>query len=204
MESFLRGLLSALPLMMVLGPVSLLLLDTGVRHGRRAIAGAGAVATADLCLGMVAWLGGAALARTLNRWQDVLVMAAAGFMVLIAGRLVWQVWSERHDLAFVGAPAGAAVATSPSARAVYGRFFGMCLVHPLSLVGMTALVLGSGGGRSLSVAWVVGVAGASLLAHGSYALVGWRAGGRIAPQRQAQLRLFGAGIIVVIAASWMI
>ena len=216
MSSFLTGFLTALPLMLVIGPISVLLVEVGVRHRSKAVVAAAGVSTADLALGAVAWTGGTALARQLTSIDSILTaLGVAGLLALAFGMARHGI-VERRQL--VGAlPGGAAVVvTAPAdtvdgpsdrpdadgglARRLFLQFFGMTLVNPLTVMAMVAMVVAGGAQRS-SFAWVGGVGASSFVAHGTWALVGAGLGAAIRPSVRPWIRLCGA-VALAGTAAW--
>ncbi len=85
------GLVIGLPVMITLGPISLLLLNQGIDRGvREAIPGALGVATADMTFSGLAAATGAALVAVLNPIAPAL--RVVGVMVLI-----WMAWTMARD-----------------------------------------------------------------------------------------------------------
>lgn len=208
MTSFATGFLTALPLMLVIGPISVLLVEVGVRHRSKAVVAAAGVSTADFALGAVAWTGGTALARHLTSIESLLTaLGVAGLLALAIGMARHGV-AERREL--VGAlPGGGTVAVSAPprreaedglARRLFLRFFGMTLVNPLTVLAMVALVV-AGGAQGSSFAWVGGVGTSSFVAHGMWAMVGAGLGAAIRPSVRPWIRLGGA-VALALTAGW--
>jgi len=231
MHSFIVGFISALPVMAVIGPIAVMLLDTGIRHRQLSLVGAAGVAAADLCFATLAWVGGAGLADGLSAHRQLLTTLASLCMVGIAAKMFVGARSEHRELALASTgpslPATAVPAAAPttapdlaaapalttaaavrrgddatSLLAMFGRFFSLTIVNPVSIVAMAALVLGAGR-SSGSPAWVVGVATASFLAHGAYCVAGSVLGGALPPTVRPWLRGGGAGAVLLMATFWM-
>ncbi len=205
--------------MAVIGPIAVMLLDTGIRHRRLSLVGAAGVATADLCFATVAWVGGAGLADGLSAHRQLLTTLAALCMVGVAAKMAVGARTEHRQLALasVGSSgsassalgsshpsvaAGGRIDDAPALPAMFGRFFSLTIVNPVSIVAMVALVLGAGR-SSRSPAWVVGVAAASFLAHGAYCVAGSVLGGALPPPVRPWLRAGGAGAVLLMATFWM-
>lgn len=215
MSSFATGLFTALPLMVVIGPVSILLIDVAIRDRAGAAAAAAGVSTADLMLGTVAWVGGSVLARTLASVDSFLSFGAVLALVVVAAAMARRAWGERRLLAEaatggeIAAPAASA-AQVPQAAAVrslerrgrlFAMFFGMTVVNPLTVVAMVALVVASGSRRP-SFAWVGGIWLSSVIAHGSWTLVGVGLGAAISPSMRPWIRFAGSAAVAATAV-WL-
>jgi hypothetical protein len=78
-------------------------------------------------------------------------------------------------------------------------FYGITLVHPLALVLLVSLVVAGGPGVGTG-GWAVGMALASLVAHGGFVVLGGVLGSRLSAAANARLRLgaavFMAGLAV--------
>lgn len=79
------GLVMGLPMMIVVGPISVLLLDQGLERGVRGAAPAAVgVAGADLTLATLAALGGSSLTGSLGPFTPVLTLIAVVVLLVIA------------------------------------------------------------------------------------------------------------------------
>jgi len=135
-----NGVLAGYGIAIPVGAISVLIVETGVRHGfrRAAAAGAGA-ATADLIYAATAAIGGAAIASWITsvetpfRWVSALVLATIAVIGLVR--------------AVRSGPA----ADEPPVRTdraglvrTYRAFVGMTIINPLTVVYFTVFVIGSG------------------------------------------------------------
>ncbi len=207
MSSFATGFLTALPLMLVVGPISVLLVEVGVRHRTKAVVAAAGVSTADFALGAVAWTGGTALARQLTSIDSLLTAVGVAGLLALAIAMARHGLAERREL--VGAlPGGGTLAGAPPRRdgddglapRLFLKFFGMTLVNPLTVLAMVAMVV-AGGAQGSSFAWVGGVGTSSFVAHGTWAMVGAGLGATIRPSVRPWIRLGGA-LALATTAGW--
>ena len=223
LANLLLGFVIGFPMMIAVGPISVLLLDQGLQRGIRAAAPAAlGVAAADLTLSFVAVVGGARLSELLAPISPVLTVLAVGTLVLLAVGLARAALSELREsraavpaLAVVGAGASGQEGTATEAGELRGKgfahldggglaaaFYGITLVHPLALVLLVSLVVAGGPGVGTG-GWAFGMALASLVAHGGFVVLGGLLGARLSPVANARLRLvaalFMAGLAVPFA-----
>lgn len=229
--NLLMGLTIGLPMMIAVGPISVLLLDQGLERGVRPAAPAAVgVAVADLTLSSVAAVGGTAVSGALAPLQGTLVLVAVGVLVWLAvgmarGAVVELRRAAPVDAPGVGAlvPAGggreALVADAPGGAegravtaAAFGHqrgvrlaatFYGLTLVNPLTLVLFASVVVAGGAGVG-TAGWVMGMALASLLAHGSFVVLGGVLGTTLGAAATARLRLGAAAFMVALALHFLL
>ena len=214
----LLGLTIGFPMMIAVGPISVLLLDQGLERGIRAGAPAVlGVATADLTLSVVASIGGSRLSALLAPVTSWLTLAAVGVLVWLAfdlGRAAAvdlrsaRVATGALELVGVGgtdpdASGGSAApdeGSPPATSSAFGHlsgmrlgaaFYGLTLVNPLTLVLFASLVVAGGNGIG-TLGWALGMACASLLAHGAFMVAGGVLGARLSPTANGALRLIAA------------
>jgi arginine exporter protein ArgO len=85
LSNVLLGLTIGLPMMIAVGPISVLLLDQGLERGTRTAAPAAlGVATADLTLSSLAAVGGTVVSRALAPVQGAMVLVAVGVLAWLA------------------------------------------------------------------------------------------------------------------------
>ena len=223
--NLLLGFVIGFPMMIAVGPISVLLLDQGLQRGIRAAAPAAlGVAAADLTLSSVAVLGGAQLSSLLSPVAPVLTVLAVGTLVVLAVGLARAALVELRTarasvvtmpaLAVVGAPVEVATAQVPDEEQVRGfghlgagglaaAFYGITLVHPLALVLLVSLVVAGGPGVGTG-GWAVGMALASLVAHGGFVVLGGLLGSRLSPVANARLRLGAAAFMAGLAVHFAV
>jgi len=200
MSSFTTGFLAGIPLMIMVGPIAVLLVETGLGHGfRRAWPAGVGVAAADLTFAMGAAIGGAALIHALDGWAPtlrataVIVLAAVGCHLLVR--------AVRRPAAAADVTSGRAVATATDTttrrdgRRLAPRFYALTLANPLTIVAFTSLVLAGGAAREPR-SWALGIAAASLLVHLSLVAIGSGLGSVLGERMQRGLRIAG-GLAVI-------
>jgi len=79
-----------------------------------------------------------------------------------------------------------------------GVFYGLTLVNPLTLVLFASVVVAGGTGVG-TAGWAVGMAVASLVAHGSFVVAGGLLGSALGPVASARLRLAAAVFMAALA-----
>ena len=85
LSNVLLGLTIGLPMMIAVGPISVLLLDQGLERGTRTAAPAAlGVAGADLTLSSLAAVGGTVVSRALAPVQGAMVLVAVGVLAWLA------------------------------------------------------------------------------------------------------------------------
>lgn len=85
LSNVLLGLTIGLPMMIAVGPISVLLLDQGLERGTRTAAPAAlGVACADLTLSSLAAVGGTVVSRALAPVQGAMVLVAVGVLAWLA------------------------------------------------------------------------------------------------------------------------
>ena len=223
LSNVLLGLTIGLPMMIAVGPISVLLLDQGLERGLRVAAPAAlGVAAADLTFSTAAAAGGATLSAVLAPVEGWLTPGAVAVLAWLAfgmGRSALgdlrPATSPRavalddgaRDLALVGAmaaPSGTGTATveAPASIAfahlrgvrLAAAFFGLTLVNPLTIVLFASVVIAGGAGVG-TPGWAIGMALASLIAHGSFVVLGGALGTTLGPLATARLRI-GAAVFM--------
>ena len=222
--NLLLGFVIGFPMMIAVGPISVLLLDQGLQRGIRAAAPAAlGVAAADLTLSSIAVLGGARLSSLLAPVSPVLTVLAVGTLAVLAFGLARAALTELREsrvgapaLAMAGAGGGAEDTLTVDADEREGRwfghlgggglaaaFYGITLVHPLALVLLVSLVVAGGPGVGTG-GWAVGMALASLVAHGGFVVLGGVLGSRLSAVANARLRLGAAVFMAGLAAHFAV
>ena len=158
-DAFLAGALAGYGVAIPVGPIAVLIIETGVRRGFRVAFAAGAgAATADGLYALVAALAGLALAPLLEPITTPLRVAAVGVLAAIGLRGLLSV--ARRDAQEVD-PAAA----PPSALRTYGQLVGLTILNPLTVTYFAALMLGlgaTGSGPAEKAAFVAAAFAASL------------------------------------------
>jgi len=231
LANVLLGMAIGFPMMIAVGPISVLLLDQGLERGIRAAAPAVVgVAAADLSLSSMAAFTGAAVAAALAPVTGWLTVIAVGVLVWLAAGLGRSAAAELravrrrsdHPVARPGVrvaagsvavlsrsiepeperPAESLVGGVPFAHQhglrLAGVFYGLTLVNPLTLVLFASVVVAGGTGVG-TAGWAVGMAVASLIAHGSFVVAGGLLGSALGPVASARLRLAAAVFMAALA-----
>ncbi len=186
------GLTTGVPLMMVVGPISLMLVDVGVQRGLRSgTPAAVGVALGDLVCALVVTLFGTALAAALRSVTTWFRLAAALLLVGLAVHVALQALRARS----AEAPTPRADHAAAPARRLIGGFMGLTLANPLSLLVYAGLVVGGGAGAG-TIGWVLGMGASSLLVHGGYVGLGHVVGTTMPPAALRTLRLVAAAMLV--------
>ena len=127
-SDLLTGIATGVPVMIVVGPIALLLVEQGLGRGFRGGAPAAVgVASADLAFSTVAALAGAAAASLLTPVEPVLRLTA----VAVLGVLALHLWrSARGDLAAARTASEVAAEPVPAhASKEIGHFGGPVVAH---------------------------------------------------------------------------
>lgn len=218
------GLATGLPVMIVVGPIALLLVQEGMERGLRggvpAIVG---VSMVDLTFSATAALAGAGALRLLEPLSGWLEITATAVLALMAVG-IWR--TARSDLRTVGAElapsrpevvheveraalGGGGVATvtlgapapvpSPAvATKRMARFFAATAINPITIVVFTSLVISGRDGVG-TPGWVVGMTIASLLVGTTFVGIGHGLGTLLNAAATARLRMGGAVLIAAMA-----
>lgn len=201
LEALLAGVVAGYGIAIPVGAIAVLIVDTGMRCGFRcaSFAGAGA-ATADLLYASVAVVGGAAAATALAGVQGPVRIASAAVLAAMAVA----------GLRKAGRPASTVtgediVPDRAELARTYGKFVGLTIVNPLTVVYFTALVVGMGVADSLTVGegslFVAGVFAASLSWQVLLAGVGASARRRLDPRFRIGVSVFGNLIVLALAVA---
>lgn len=164
MTPFIDGALAGYGIAIPVGAIAVLIVGTGMRCGFACAAAAGAgAATADLIYAIVAATAGAAAAQMLEPWSGPIQLVSAA---VLAGLAIWGLAGWRRN----SLEAGAAVeVTRGEMAATYGRFLGLTIINPLTVIYFTSMVLGNAIGRP------VGLIGATMFAAGAFlASLSWQ------------------------------
>jgi len=197
MRALLIGILAGYGIAIPVGAISLLIIQVGMKCGFRCGASAGAgAATADLSYSVLAVVAGAGLAQVLEpvgpavRWVSGGVLAA----LAIAGLL-----KVRRD-----PPAPQTSMPSRSEYvATYGKFLGLTIINPMTVIYFAAFVLGLGVANDMTlgegVLFVTGAFAASLSWQTLLAAMGAFAGQRMSPRFRAGAIVVGNLIVLAMA-----
>lgn len=194
-----NGVLAGYAIAIPVGAIAVLIINTSMRCGFvcGASAGAGA-ATADLLYALLASLAGSAAAGFLQTWEQPLRWTSA---VILVGLAVNGLVQLRRPP--VPIEPDAAIRRGELAL-TYGRFLGLTIINPATVIYFGTVVLGAGAGRPLTVAHAILFAGAAFAASLSWqtllAAIGSTAGRRLSPTFRTITGVVGNLFILAIAA----
>lgn len=161
----LRALLFGATVAAAIGPIALLIIHNGMRHGlAAALASAAGVAAADFVYALAAFAAGSQLVTLLAREQRLFAVAASAALVALG------LWLAQGALRTQGAPAG----RTRARRVGFRGTFLLTLANPLTI----ALFAGFSGQLALSAPWTDALYFAAFIFAGSlpvqacYAFVG--------------------------------
>lgn len=164
MTPFIDGALAGYGIAIPVGAIAVLILGTGMRCGFACAAAAGAgAATADLVYAVVAATAGAAAGRMLEPWSEPIQLVSAA---VLAGLAIWGLAGWRRNQLEPGATVAV---TRGEITATYGRFLGLTIINPLTVIYFTSMVLGNAVGRP------IGLVGTTMFAAGAFvASLSWQ------------------------------
>jgi arginine exporter protein ArgO len=195
MDAFMTGVAAGYGIAIPVGAIAILIMDVGIRRGfgHALSAGAGA-ATADLLYAALAVLGGATLASVVEGIAEPL-QVVSGLVLLVIAVI---------GLARSRQPA-AAEAVEPQVgdlARTYGRFVGLTLINPTTVVYFAAVVIGLGVARGMTAAdgilFVSGAFLASLSWQTLIAAVGAFAGHRLSVRSRRVVTIVGNLVILAL------
>jgi arginine exporter protein ArgO len=203
--AFIAGVVAGYAIAIPVGAIAVLIVETGVQRGFRLAAAAGAgTATADVTYATVAIVGGSAIGPFVAPWSLPLRIAAIVVLLAIGIRGLVRVATN-----LAGAERGTRGArdrVEPGGRdlvAIYGRFLGLTLLNPATIIYFAALVLALpalDGDPFARPAFVLGAGLASLSWQLLIAAVGAVAHHRLPPGFQLGISLLGNVMICGFAA----
>lgn len=204
LHQLLNGVLIGLPLMLTLGPVSILLINQGMSSGSRSgLPAALGVASADLTYSTLAAAAGSALVAALNPLSGLLRLFGAAVIIGIAVKIAL---GSRSQMAAI--KQGDEGLTQFKAQRSFGHlrggrlagtFYGITIVNPMTIILLSAVVVAGGKGTG-TPGWVVGMTLASLLAHTGYLVFGSFLRRTFNPAGMARVGMISAVLMVATAA----
>lgn len=206
LETFLRGAVAGYGVAVPVGAIALLILETGIRSGFLCAASAGTgAAVADLFYVVLAVVAGSALSTALEPWAGPLQWASA--LVLIALGL-WGLWGARKAAAAEASAVPAAAGRREVLR-TFGKFLGLTVLNPMTVVYFAALILGLKLNLSLAggLVFALGAFLASLSWQLLLAAVGAVAGRGLPPRFRVlasaagNLVVVGFGVLILLRAA---
>ncbi|MBP9832813.1 MAG: hypothetical protein KBC93_00810 [Candidatus Microthrix sp.] len=196
MNGLVVGFTTSLPLLMIIGPIALMVVDIGLTDGvRRGWPAPLGIATVDLLYGSVAATAGLGLQRLLGTHRSAIgVVGGLTLLVLAAHLLVHARSTQPSCTATASTDSGTAprhpqAATGRAPAGLAARFAGLCAINPLTLVAFASLAVSAG--ANIGPGWVVGIVCASLLVHGGFLVLGDTLGRVLTPALIHRGRLLG-------------
>lgn len=188
-EAFLLGVAAGYAIAIPVGPIAILILRTGVAHGLRAAAAAGAgTATADLVYATIAMLFGAAASRFIEPFLPATRILAALMLAYIAIRVMFR---------------AARVVDREINGPMYWIFLMLTLLNPPTVIYFVSLAIALpevSQDLASRAAFVVGAFLASLSWQEILAVAGAALHGRINPAVQRVAAIVSGLIILALAA----
>ena len=174
MEALLKGVLAGYGIAIPVGAIAVLIVQVGIKCGFRCAASAGAgAATADLVYSVVAVTAGTTVAGSIESLGDPLRLGSGGVLALIG---ILGLYRGRRE----PPPPDIDLPGRSDYAATYGKFLGLTLINPLTVVYFAAFILGSGLAEDLtaigsaffvagaflaSLSWQIGLAGIGAFAR---------------------------------------
>ncbi len=192
------GVAAGLAVAIPLGPIGLLIVDRGMRHGRRiGLAAAAGVATTDLMYAVVALTATAWAARVIEPVARPATYLAAAVIATIGMHGFLRSRGELVDGA-------AAVPAPPPARPVgtFAGFAALTAINPATVLYFSALTLALTDHLDVSGTRAVFAAGAGLGSfswQAALAVLGARLGRRPRPRLERYTRQAGSLVLLVLA-----
>jgi arginine exporter protein ArgO len=193
----LAGISAGLAVAVPLGPIGVMIVDTGIRDGARPALAAGlGTATVDGLYATAAALFGAAIGSFLAPAEDTLRVVAAAVLVAVA---VYGLLRLRRT-----GPAAPEPREAPPAHHLFARFVALTAVNPATAITFAALMLGlpavADGSAAERALFVAGAFAASLAWQSLLAGSGALLGHRLPPSGRWWTSLAGNLIILALAA----
>jgi arginine exporter protein ArgO len=203
--SALAGAVAGLAIAMPLGAIGLLLLRLGMLHGFRAgAAGALGVGSVDLAYCAAAVTIGSRLSPLVASW-GAWPLVASGLVVIGIGAR--QLATTVRVPAADATPPGTDASRAGSPLAIYGRFFALTAMNPLTLLYFIALagVLASAtSGVGAKVAFVAGTGAASITWQLGLAAVGAVMHRAISARSAHVLGIVASAVVIVLGVGVLV
>lgn len=196
-DALVSGIIAGYGIAIPVGAIALLIVGTAMRCGFAcgAAAGAGA-ATADLLYATVAATAGGAVTRYLEPWATPIRWASAAVLVALAVRGLLTVGREP-------APGEPVAVRRGELALTYGRFVGLTVINPMTVVFFGTIVIGANVGRTPTLPQVALFAGGAFAASLSWqtllAAIGAGAGRGLSPSARRVATVVGNLLIVAMA-----
>jgi arginine exporter protein ArgO len=198
-DTFVLGALAGYGIAIPVGAIAVLIVGVGIRCGFACAASAGAgAATADGIYAIVAATAGTAAARALEPWAAPIRRLSASALVALA--LYGLVRAGRP----IEMPHGELSLRRGELAVTYGRFLGLTIINPMTIVYFGTMVLGTGVGTGpgpgQAALFAAGAFVASLSWQSLLAGVGAIARRGLPPRFHALTAIVGNLIIILLAA----
>ncbi|HXZ97925.1 MAG TPA: LysE family transporter [Candidatus Acidoferrum sp.] len=195
LDAFLSGMIAGYGIAIPVGPISILIIELGLRRGFRVAFSAGAgAASADLIYATIASLAGTFLVSVLTPFATIL-RVVSGFGLIAIG--AWLLYHGRNRSDRANEPQ----LDTANCPQTYGMFLGLTLLNPVTITYFTTLILGMRANSSqFSANVILFVSGAFLASLSWQSLVASVSG--IAHKRlsvKIQAATFTIGNLVVMA-----
>lgn len=199
----LNGLLIGLPLMLTLGPISILLINQGMNSGSRSgLPAALGVASADLTYSTLAAVAGSVLVAALGPVSGVLQLLGAAVVAGLAVKIAIGAFNQMKA-ARAGSDAGDMFKGRKGlgdlrGPKLAGTYYGLTIINPMTIILLSAVVVAGGRGFG-TPGWVIGMTLASLMAHSGFVLFGSFLRRAFNPMGVARVGMFSAVLMVATA-----
>jgi arginine exporter protein ArgO len=138
LDSFINGALAGYAIAIPVGPIALLILETGLQRGFwHAFAGGSGAATADLIYATIAATLGALVAQFLDPIEPILEIASSTFLVALGLRGLYKTWQARKHETRTQIKA-----LNTSIFQTYITLLAYTILNPATVAYFTALILG--------------------------------------------------------------
>ncbi len=199
-DALLAGIVAGYAIAIPVGPIAILIFETGLRRGLRIAAAAGAgAASADGFYATLAGLVGAAVGALLAPVIGPARLLGAALLLVMGARGLWEVLRPQ---AGHSAAEKREAARGRGPWRTYLAFLGLTIVNPLTFLYFGALMLGlpSATGTEGRALFAAGAFGASLSWQLLVAVAGAVLHGRLPARLQAATRVVGSLIVLGVAA----
>jgi threonine/homoserine/homoserine lactone efflux protein len=195
-EPFIAGVIAGYGIAIPVGPVTVLIIELGMRRGfRTALAGGLGAATADALYATLAAVAGATIALAFEPITPALRLLAALVLAVIAASGIHQ--TVRRAESGTSTQRGGNELTTHTRR-TYLRFLAITLLNPTTVLFFGALMLGRpelGSGPAERTAFIAGAGLASASWQSLLAVFGVVAHRRLPVRAQTAISLVGSGVV---------
>lgn len=202
--AFWEGMIAGYGIAIPVGAIAVLIIEMALRRGFGLGFTAGAAAaTVDFLYAAIAVVAGVALASALAPYATHLRVLSAVVLMGLGGFGIWRTWKrQRHNIH------SQTTVKSSSYFQIYGQFFGLTLLNPLTIVYFAALVLGRDPEATLTTAdraaFVIGAGLASLSWQTLLAGTGATARRYLSPRFQFYTSIFGNIVVFALGSRILI